>query len=659
MNEVRRPVALATAQIVDEFYRPIWRGYLAAFSLYYLFMLPTHVWDYQGNERTVMVLTASAAACVSTWGVWKLRLVVSSASMTPLLLTMNGLIVLNIVFALNINFVPEKLLYFLIIAIGFALASSSFRQALWSIGFAGLALATFTNQASSENFATYTFLAFGAAIASLTIAFLMRRALLQIASAKNEASSELGVIAEAKQALEFDLEEVRVHGEEMRKRSLTDSLTGLPNRRAFFEKIEKINDAVNRPERDSAQPDPVWLILIDLDGFKAVNDIHGHLVGDQLLSSVANRLGIFANAELFVSRVGGDEFNLVLSGRKDEADATLLCNELLAKLSEDYSIDGRRIRISGSIGCKALDQDEPVRSHIRKADFVLRTAKSRGKNQCIFFDHHHAEAADGRFRIENALREADLESELSLVFQPQFDLETSFPVRAEALLRWSSPIVGDVGPDRFIKIAEETGLIGDLTIAVVQKALGALQSWSEPIPLSINLSSHDVGSDVMIEQIIAIVEAQAINPELIEFEVTETAMLGDLEKATKNLARLANAGFSIALDDFGTGYSNFNYLRNLPISKLKIDRSFMDNPGNPMTEKILVSLAGMAKALGVHCLIEGVEDELDLLIAKRVGAGSVQGFHLGKPMNEHDLLMAFADQPTITSHSVNNRSNMA
>ena len=484
----------------------------------------------------------------------------------------------------------------------------------------------------------------------------MRRALWQIASAKNEASNELGVIAEAKQALEFDLKKVRLHGEKMRKRSLTDSLTGLPNRRAFF---EKIGDAVDRTEFDSVQPGPVWLILIDLDGFKAVNDIHGHLIGDQLLRTVADRLGTFANAELFVSRMGGDEFNLILCGGKDEADVALLCNELLARIAEDYSIDGRRIRISGSIGCKALDQDESVRSYIRKADFGLRTAKNLGKNQCIFFDHQHAEAADGRFRIENALREADLESELSLVFQPQFDLETGYPLRAEALLRWSSPIVGEVGPDRFIKIAEETALIGDLTIAVVEKALCAMQSWPSPIPVSINLSSHDVISDVMIEQIIASVDAQAVTPELIEFEVTETAMLDDLEKATKNLARLANAGFSIALDDFGTGYSNFNYLRNLPISKLKVDRSFMDNSGNPMTEKILFSLVGMAKALGVHCLIEGVEDELDLLVAKRVGAGSVQGFLFGKPMNEQDLLEAFADQPAITSHSLSNGSNVA
>lgn len=197
--------------------------------------------------------------------------------------------------------------------------------------------------------------------------------------------------------------------------------------------------------------------------------------------------------------------------------------------------------------------------------------------------------------------------------------------------------MGHVGPDRFIKVAEESGLITDITLTVVEKALKELKSWNRPIPLSINLSSHDLVSDPMIDQIIAKSVSLDVEPSLVEFEVTETAMLADFEKAAANLDRLAQAGFSIALDDFGTGYSNFNYLRSLPITKLKVDRSFLENPGDPMTEKILFSLAGMARTLGVHCLLEGVEDELDLLTAKRVGAESVQGFLFGKPMSAEEL----------------------
>ncbi|WP_298337585.1 EAL domain-containing protein [uncultured Erythrobacter sp.] len=644
MPVVRRPVALAAASIVDEIYRPVWRGYFAAFALYYLIMLPTHFLDYSGIERSAMVLVATAAACVGLCGFWQLGRKGNKTNATPLLLLMNGLIVLNVLLALNISYVEEKLLYFLIMAVAFALASSSFKQAVFSIGLAAVALASFANQTPQQTFVTYAFLAFGTAIAGLSIAYLMKRALWQIAIAKIKSEEELDEIANAKRAVEFELSNARQAGEEMRKKSLSDSLTGLPNRRAFFEKMESIQGTEIRIGNSIEPPKSTWLLLIDLDGFKAVNDTHGHLVGDRLLQAVADRLRSFASADLFVSRMGGDEFNLILESDQNEGGIERLCHGLLGSLSEDYRIAGRRIKISASIGCKIVDHLNPVRSDIRKADYVLRVAKNQGKNRFVVFDGTHAEAADSRHKIENALREADLGSELCLVFQPQLDLGTGQIVRAEALVRWSSPIVGNVGPDRFIKIAEETGLITDLTLAVIKKAFGAMQAWPAPVPLSINLSSHDVTSDVMIDQIIAYSGAMEINPELVELEVTETAMLADFEKANRNLKRLADAGFLIALDDFGTGYSNFNYLRNLPISKLKIDRSFMEKPGDPMTEKILFSLAGMARTLGVHCLLEGVENEVDLLIAKRVGAETVQGFHFGKPMSERELLRAFEGQ---------------
>jgi len=197
--------------------------------------------------------------------------------------------------------------------------------------------------------------------------------------------------------------------------------------------------------------------------------------------------------------------------------------------------------------------------------------------------------------------------------------------------------VGTVQPGKFIQIAEESGLIAGVTLAVVEKAFGKLASWPRPVPIAINLSSHDLISEMIIDAIIKQAEELSIDSSLVEFEVTETAMMTDFEVATRNLERLSAAGFTIALDDFGTGYSNFNYLRTLPIGKLKVDRSFMENPGDPMTEKVLFSLAGMARTLGVHCLLEGVEDEVDLLMAKRVGADAVQGFLFGEPMSADAL----------------------
>nr|MDJ0642867.1 EAL domain-containing protein [Erythrobacter sp.] len=268
-----------------------------------------------------------------------------------------------------------------------------------------------------------------------------------------------------------------------------------------------------------------------------------------------------------------------------------------------------------------------------EVDFLFEIGAAQG-----LFDDVHAQQAQARYEIEQALRCADLEKEIDLVFQPQISLGTNAIVRAEALARWTSPHVGKIEPLRFIKIAEQSGLITGITLVVVEKSLNQLKSWPSPIPLSINLSGYDLISDPTIDQIIELVRSSGIDPKLIEFEVTETAMMGDFDKATANLNRLAELGFSIALDDFGTGYSNFSYLRSLPIEKLKVDRSFIQDPTDPMTEKILSSLAGMARILGVHCLLEGVEDEIELLMAKRIGAESVQGYYFGEPMSAEALL---------------------
>ncbi|WP_367947298.1 EAL domain-containing protein [Sphingopyxis sp. BSNA05] len=225
-------------------------------------------------------------------------------------------------------------------------------------------------------------------------------------------------------------------------------------------------------------------------------------------------------------------------------------------------------------------------------------------------------------------------------------------VRAEALARWKSPVIGEIMPTRFIEVAEESGLIANITLAVLKQAIAALKSWKDPIPLSINLSGHDLISDQIISQIIAQVQASELDPALLEFEVTETAMMADTHKASSNMLRLAALGHPLALDDFGTGYSNFSYLRTLPISKLKVDRSFMKDVSDPMTEKILHSLVGMARTLGVDCLLEGVEDEIQLVLAKRVGTHMVQGYLFGIPMTDGELLTSLAGQDAVAEDVV-------
>ncbi|WP_379551677.1 putative bifunctional diguanylate cyclase/phosphodiesterase [Qipengyuania sp. DGS5-3] len=618
-----------TASAVSEIYRPITRGYFAVLAAYYFLMLQANYATMSGWGMIALTGLAALASGMSAFGVWYMRGPASALRVELLLLTVNLLVVANICATLALLFSPSKLIYFIIVIMLFALSSASFRQSVVAIAVAAIALLSFFPRLDGAALSVFGFIAFGATMAALSISFYLRKAISNIAEAKIETEEKLA--------------DARVVAEDMRAKSLSDSLTSLPNRRGFFQALRgAVRRAAHSQDAD-APSENVWLILLDLDGFKAVNDVHGHLTGDHLLKEVAGRLELFAANEMHVSRMGGDEFNLILTSAESEQEVSARCNQLVAQLAEPYEIEGRFVKISCSIGCKMMDLSKSTRSQISHADYALMVAKRKGKNQAVLFTDVHAQQAGARYEIEEALRIADLSREITLVFQPQFDLETNMVQRAEVLARWTSPSVGAIEPHRFIKIAEESGLITGITLVVVEKALRELSSWPEPIPLSINLSSYDLISDPTLEEILALFKTFKVDPALVEFEVTETAMMADFEKATKNLEWLAELGFSVALDDFGTGYSNFSYLRALPIKKLKVDKSFIENPSDPMTEKVLSSLSGMARVLGVHCLLEGVESEVDLLMAKRAGAESVQGYLFGKPMSGKALLKVTAE----------------
>ncbi len=613
---------------VREIFRPVLRGYFTVFALYYVVMLPLNA-AYLGEEGGLMLVIATiVAAVLSIYGNIFMRKLAPAHHVEILLILVNASVVANVFIALNMNFMPEKLTYFIIMAMLFALASLSFRQSAFSIGMAGIALLAFLAKLDSAALIAYAYLTFGAAMASLAIAFFLRKAVATIADAKIQAEDEL-----------FKAREV---SEELHQKSISDSLTALPNRRAFFSELKAMTDRVRRSQNEGSGEENVWLALVDLDGFKAVNDIHGHITGDLLLKEVANRLRQFAGGTTHISRMGGDEFNIIFPSKASAQHIEERSRVLLESISRPYIIDGRHIAISCSIGCTMMDVTQSNRSQISHADYALMVAKRLGKNRFVLFDEVHAKEAGARFEIEDALRKADLEEEISVLFQPQFELGISRPVRAEVLARWRNPTIGKISPQRFISIAEDSGLITGITLIVVKKALEEFAQWDQPVPLSINLSSFDLISDPTIDQIVDQVARSRLDPAMIEFEVTETAMMVDLDKATANLERLTRLGFSIALDDFGTGYSNFNYLRKLPINKLKVDKSFIENPADPMTEKVLASLVGLARVLGVHCLLEGVEDEVGLLIAKRAGAGSVQGYLFGKPMGSQQLMELMA-----------------
>jgi diguanylate cyclase (GGDEF)-like protein len=599
------------ASVVAQAYQPIIRGYFTFAAIYYAAMVISYFWILSGHAFFDLTAAAATACIVSGLAAYHLRNPQSSGQLEIITTVVNGLVLTNVLVALHIEYSQAKLVYFIITTIVFAFASVSMRQAAVGIIASLSALFFMIVAFEPDQIMVYSFIGFAAALTTTGIAYNLRRAIGLAVTARHDAEQRL----EAAEQL----------GEAMRQQSLADSLTGLPNRRAFFGALEQSREKASLWSGH-------WLMLLDLDGFKAVNDHYGHITGDALLKAVAVRLQDYCGPQTHVCRMGGDEFNIILSSDQNEIEIERWCEKLLACVAEVYLIEERLIQISGSIGCYRISAKEADISLIQKADYALLHAKRSGKNRVVVFREELAKDAAERFTIEQALRIANFSEEIELLFQPQHDLTKGQIVCAEALARWHSPTLGAISPSRFIETAEECGLISQITLTVLDKVLSVLRSLAQPIPVSINLSGHDLISDQIIDQIIQRVKASDIPPGLIEFEITETAMMPDTARASANLHRLAALGHPLSLDDFGTGYSNFSYLRSLPISKLKVDRSFMENLGDPMSEKILRSLVGMAQTLGVHCLLEGIENQLELNVAKRVGAQSVQGYLFGKPM---------------------------
>lgn len=609
-------VLKGTTDAMAEANRSIVRGYLGVAGLYYAVMVPVHFQALNGVNQFTMVLASLMAAFVMIAGWNASRTQLSAGKLEMIAGAANISIYANVMFAIHTSYDPANLIYFVMMAMAFAFTSVSMRLAVASIALVLGSLYVELTLYYPDQATTFGYIAFATAFTGLAVAIFLRRAITVAINAKETAEDRL-VKAERLSTA-------------MRHRALSDSLTGLPNRRAFF---NILNENINQSDSSISS----WLVVLDLDGFKMVNDVYGHIMGDKLLKAVTKRLKEYCDSRAHVSRMGGDEFNIVLFEAADNNDCETWCEGLLKTLAEPYEIEDRLIQISASVGGIKITSSEEAGHLIRNADYALLHAKKHGKNRVTLFTAEHEKNATERFAVEDALRSADFASEIEILFQPQFDLGKNQVLRAEALARWQSPDLGKIQPDRFIKIAEECGLISKITLAVLAKAIEALKSRENPVPLSINLSGHDLLSDQVMNEIIKVLSISGLDPALLEFEVTETAMMADTEKACGNLNRLSKLGYSVALDDFGTGYSNFNYLRELPINKLKVDRSFVEDIGNPMTEKILHSLAVTASALGVDCLLEGIEDELQLVMAKRVGAQSVQGYLFGKPMESDQL----------------------
>ncbi len=416
-----------------------------------------------------------------------------------------------------------------------------------------------------------------------------------------------------------------------------DTLTGLPNRSHFGDLTEA--DLAAR----QAEPEParrVALMLVDIDDFKHVNDSFGHLAGDTLLAQVARRLSDCAPAGAVLARLGGDEFIIYCRDLETDAQADALARTIVDSFNQPFVFDGVTLPVTVSVGLvtSACDTDA-LDDLMTKADLALYAAKADGKSRTQIFhgqmdiDYHY------RQRLKTDLALAVRQGRLTLAFQPLVDINTRKVVSCEALARWEHPELGAIPPMVFIPLAEEMGLISDITAWVIEQAAAQCVLWPGEISVAVNVSARDFRGADLEALVLDALDRSGLAPSRFEIEVTETAVIEQREIAQRVLQRLADQGIAIALDDFGTGYSSLSYLNALPFTKLKIDRSFVaDITTNPRALRLLANVARLGRDLDLIVIAEGVETEEQLnVIQGHTQVQQVQGYFFSRPLPQRDI----------------------
>ncbi|MEC5404516.1 EAL domain-containing protein [Paraburkholderia sp. MPAMCS5] len=419
----------------------------------------------------------------------------------------------------------------------------------------------------------------------------------------------------------------RLSDENFRLASI-DSLTDLPNRRSFFASLRALS------EQALGNGGGFNVGLIDLDGFKQVNDIYGHASGDLVLQEVGLRLLSLAEPGIFFARLGGDEFGVLAQDRQSNHALLELGERICDVLSQPYRVAGNIAELSGTIGWAAFpDAGRTVTQVFERADAALYVGKESRRGTAVIFSTEHETRIRRSSLVTQELRHAELETELFLEFQPIADVVTQRPIAFEALGRWHNPRLGAVKPEEFIRIAERTEVILRVTEVLLRKALAEVSHWPSDLYLSFNLSAIDISTSARARRLIDIVAASGVPPHRVSFEITETAVTRDFEQARSALTMIKQAGCRVSLDDFGTGYSSLSYVHRLPFDSIKIDRSFMtDVDSNSASKKIVKSVLDLCKNLGLECVVEGLETASQAEVVKALGARAVQGYLFSRPM---------------------------
>ena len=411
-----------------------------------------------------------------------------------------------------------------------------------------------------------------------------------------------------------------------------DPLTGLPNRMLFETRLRTALEDARADDRQGA------VLFIDLDRFKHINDSLGHPVGDQLLSSIATRLKEQLRDIDTVARLGGDEFIILLPGLHQASDAELVAQKLLNCFNRPFTVEDNDLFISASIGISLYPDDGlDVATLVKNADAAMYHSKAKGRNRVELYTRNLTFQATERMAMEQELRRAIERDELCLYYQPKLCLRTRQLVGAEALIRWPHPVFGEIPPDRFIPMAEETGLILTLGDWVLEQACRQMQQWQSQHatfgPLSVNLAGAQLRQPLLFERIAQLLEDHHLAPHLLQLEITEGFIMNQAEEALAILHQLKALGVQLAIDDFGTGYSSLSYLKRLPLDILKIDQSFVRGlPDDPNDAAITRAIIALGRSMQLTVIAEGVETKAQELFLATEGCEQIQGFVISRPL---------------------------
>jgi diguanylate cyclase (GGDEF)-like protein/PAS domain S-box-containing protein len=421
-----------------------------------------------------------------------------------------------------------------------------------------------------------------------------------------------------------------------------DSLTGLANRNLMN---DRLNQQIISSQRTSRR---VGLLFMDLDRFKNINDSLGHSVGDQLLQSVAERLRRSVRRGDTIARLGGDEFLVIMSDLRQAEDAAYVAEKILQTMAAPHYINGHTLNISPSMGLSICPEDgTQAETLIKNADAAMYHAKARGRNNYQFYAVEMNSRSLETLSMESSLRNAMNNFEFLLYYQPQFCVKTGQIVGTEALIRWRHPELGMVPPSKFIPIAEERGLIIAIGQWALEEACRQNMAWQAagllPMRVAVNLSALQFRQKDLRQSVAHALALTGMAPDMLELEITESSIMGDIERDIATLEALHKMGVHLAVDDFGTGYSSLSYLKRFPIDKLKIDQSFVrDITSDTDDAAITVAIISMAKSLGIRVIAEGVETQQQLDFLRKHACEEAQGYFLGRPLPPNEITALLA-----------------